>query len=104
MTMICAWKNITLPYGIVEMGNGGIIESMREKPELSFLTNTSIYIVEPEVVEDIPDGTPITFPEIIQNQIEHGRKTAVYPVSENEWLDMGQMSELEKMRERLYGR
>ena len=104
VTMICAWKNLTLPYGIVEMGNGGIIKEMREKPELSFLTNTSIYIVEPSVVEDIPEGTAITFPEIIQMQIDKGRKAAVYPVSESEWLDMGQLSELEKMRERLYGR
>jgi dTDP-glucose pyrophosphorylase len=104
VTMICAWKNLTLPYGIVEMGNGGIIEEMREKPELSFLTNTSIYIVEPSVIEDIPVETSITFPEIIQMQINKGRKAAAYPVSESEWLDMGQISELEKMRERLYGR
>ena len=104
VTMICAWKNLTLPYGIVEMGNGGLIEKMREKPELSFLTNTSIYIVEPSVIEDIPEKVPITFPEIIQMQINKGRKAAAYPVSESEWLDMGQISELEKMRERLYGR
>ena len=102
--MICAWKNLTLPYGIIEMGNGGIIEEMREKPELSFLTNTSIYIVEPSVVEDIPAGASITFPEIIQMEINKGKKAAAYPVSESEWLDMGQISELEKMRERLYGR
>ena len=104
VTMICAWKNLTLPYGIIEMGNGGIIEEMREKPELSFLTNTSIYIVEPSVVEDIPAGASITFPEIIQMEINKGKKAAAYPVSESEWLDMGQISELEKMRERLYGR
>ena len=104
ITMVCAWKNITIPYGIVEMGKNGAIENMREKPELSFLTNTSIYIVESEVLDDIPDDTAITFPEIIQMEKEKGRKTAVYPVSESEWLDMGQMSELEKMRERLYGK
>ena len=104
ITMVCAWKNITIPYGIVEMGKNGAIENMREKPELSFLTNTSIYIVEPEVIDDIPDNTPITFPEIIQLQMDRGRKTAVYPVNESDWLDMGQMSELEKMRERLYGK
>ena len=104
ITMICAWKNLTLPYGIVEMGNEGVIKEMREKPELSFLTNTSIYIVEPSVVEEIPEGTAITFPEIIQMQINKGKRAAAYPVSESEWLDMGQLSELEKMRERLYGR
>ena len=104
ITMICAWKNITLPYGIVEMGSNGIIEKMQEKPEMSFLTNTSIYIVEPDVIEDIPEEVSMTFPEIIQREIEKGCKAAAYPVSESEWLDMGQLSELEKMRERLYGK
>ena len=104
VTMICAWKNLTIPYGIVEMGKNGIIEQMREKPELSFLTNTSIYIVEPEVIEKIPDNTSITFPEVIQALMDRGEKAAVFPVNESEWLDMGQLSELEKMRERLYGK
>ena len=57
ITMICAWKNLKIPYGIVEMGKNGVIEQMKEKPELSFLTNTSIYIVEPEVIDDIPSDT-----------------------------------------------
>lgn len=101
VTMVCAWKNLSIPYGVVDMGINGQIEQMREKPELSFLTNTGMYIVEPEVLDDIPDDCPMTFPEIIQGQMEKGRRTAVYPVKESEWLDMGQMSELEKMRERI---
>ena len=104
VTMVCAWKNHTIPYGVVEIGKNGVIEAMREKPELSFLTNTGMYIVEPEVLEDIAPDTSISFPEIIQAEIRKGRKAAAYPVSESEWLDMGQMSELEKMRIRLYGK
>lgn len=103
ITMICAYKNLTIPYGIVEMGKEGIIEEMREKPEMSFLTNTGMYIVEPEVLEDIEDSVSIGFPDIIEKQREKGKNVAVYPVSESEWLDMGQLPELEKMRFRLYG-
>ncbi len=103
ITMICAYKNLTIPYGVVEMGLNGCIEAMKEKPELSFLTNTGMYIVEPEVLEDIADGVSVGFPDIIEMQKEKGRKVAVYPVSENEWMDMGQFSELEKMRAKLYG-
>ncbi len=103
ITMICAYKNINIPYGVVEMGANGIVQGMKEKPLLSFLTNTGIYIVEPEVVEDMVDGESIGFPDIIERQRKKGKKVAVYPVSENDWMDMGQISELEKMRERLYG-
>lgn len=103
ITMICAYKNIKIPYGVIEMGLNGTIEAMKEKPELSFLTNTGIYIVEPEVLDDIEYNVPIGFPDIIENERKKGKKVAIYPVSENEWLDMGQLSELEKMRIKLYG-
>ena len=103
ITMICAYKNINIPYGVVDIGENGIIKEMKEKPLLSFLTNTGIYIVEPEVVDDMVEGESIGFPDIIERQRQKGRKVAVFPVSENDWLDMGQLPELEKMRIKLYG-
>lgn len=103
ITMVCAYKNFSIPYGVVEVGRNGKIEAMREKPLMSFLANTGIYIVEPEVLDDIEDNVAIGFPDIVERQRLKGRNVAVYPVSEIEWMDMGQLSELEKMRERLYG-
>lgn len=101
ITIIGACKNLTIPYGVVEAGEDGVITAFREKPELSFLTNTGLYLVEPAVLEDIPGNEPQGFPDIIEDQRQKGRRTAVYPVSEEEWLDMGQLEELEKMRKRL---
>jgi len=103
ITMIGAYKNLTIPYGVIDIQEGGEVAAMREKPELSFLTNTGIYIVEPEVLEDIPEHTALGFPDIIEGQRQKGRKVAVYPVDEDAWMDMGQMTELEKMRKQLYG-
>ena len=80
-----------------------LIEEMKEKPLMSFLTNTGIYIVEPEVIDDMIDGENIGFPDIVERQRKKGRKVAVFPVSENDWMDMGQLPELEKMRMKLYG-
>ena len=103
VTMVGAYKNLQIPYGVIEIGENGIIQGMCEKPELSFLTNTGVYLVEPEVLEDIEDGVAIGFPDIIELQRKKGRRTAVFPVSEGQWLDMGQMDELESMRKTLYG-
>lgn len=103
ITMICACKNLHIPYGVVEMGVNGTIEGMKEKPVMSFLTNTGIYLVEPEVLDDIEDDVPIGFPDIVERERKKGRRTAVFPVSENDWMDMGQLPELEKMRLKLYG-
>ena len=103
ITMVCAYKNITIPYGVVEIGIDGAIEGMKEKPMVSFLTNTGVYIVEPEVIDDLDIGVAIGFPDIVEMERKKGKKVAVYPVSENDWMDMGQLSELEKMRTKLYG-
>ena len=103
ITMVCAYKNFSIPYGVIEMGKNGKIESMKEKPLVSYLTNTGIYIVEPEVLDDIEDNVAVGFPDVVDKQRAKGKNVAVFPVSENEWMDMGQLNELEKMRKRLYG-
>lgn len=104
ITMVCAYKNMNIPYGVVEMGTNGVITSMKEKPLLSFLTNTGIYIVEPEVIDYIKDGEVIGFPDIVERVRQNGKKVAVFPVSESDWMDMGQLPELEQMRIKLYGK
>ncbi|MGN0983432.1 MAG: nucleotidyltransferase family protein [Gemmiger sp.] len=101
ITMVCAFKHYTVPYGVVELGEDGSIAAMREKPELNFLTNTGVYVVEPRVVEEMRDGEKIGFPDVIKRYRDAGEKVGIYPISESSWMDMGQMEELEKMRQRL---
>lgn len=101
VTMLCSLKNFTIPYGVVNIGKDGMIQSMQEKPNMSFFTNTGCYFVEPEVIEDLPYNEPIDFPTIIEKYMAEGKKAGIYPIGEEAWLDMGQFDELEKMKERL---
>lgn len=102
VTMICAYKTVAIPYGVVDLGINGSIEGLREKPEFSFLTNTGMYIVEPEVLDYIENDTPVSFPDVVEKLRVQGKNVGAYPVSESEWYDMGQLPELERMRKRLY--
>lgn len=101
VTMICSMKNFVIPYGVVQINEQGCIEKMHEKPQLPYLVNTGTYIVEPYVLDLIPPETKISFPEIIERCMAEGYQVGIYPVSENNWLDMGQMSEMERMKKRL---
>lgn len=101
ITMICSLKNIKIPYGVVEISENGNIESMREKPELDFFTNTGMYIVESKVIFELEQNTSISFPSIIENYIKSGEKIGVFPISDKNWLDMGQLDELEEMRRQM---
>lgn len=101
ITMICSLKNVKIPYGVVEFNELGEIVKMQEKPEFSFFTNTGMYLVEPRIVDELDLNQSIGFPDIIEKYKNEGYKIGVYPISENKWLDMGQLDEMEEMRKRL---
>ena len=97
ITMVCSLKKFKIPYGVVEINKDGNIETMTEKPELTFFTNTGCYIVNPEVIEAIDENTDISFPDIALKYKSQGKNVGIYPISENSWLDMGQIEEMKKM-------
>ena len=101
ITMVCSLKNIKIPYGVIEISETGEIENMKEKPELSFFTNTGMYIVEQKVIEELEDNKAICFPYIIERYKAKGEKIGIYPISEKSWMDMGQFDVMEEMRGRL---
>lgn len=97
VTMICSLKNFEIPYGIVHFTEGGEISSFEEKPKMSFFTNTGYYILEPGIFNYIEENENIGMPDIITRMKEDGQKVGIYPISENAWLDMGQMDSMESM-------
>lgn len=101
VTMVCASKRLKIPYGIVKASKDGQVIGMEEKPELSFLTNTGLYVLEPEFLDEIPDNTFIHITDVIQKCIDKGKRVGTYSISEEHWMDMGQLDELERMRKRL---
>ena len=100
-TMICSLKNYKIPYGVVKFGEKGQITEMCEKPDMSFFTNTGCYILEPEVLNYVPEDMEIGMPQILtilqQNQFNVG----AYPISENAWMDMGHLDAFEIMTDRI---
>ncbi len=101
ITMVCAVKNFKIPYGVIKLDENGEIQSIKEKPEMNFLTNTGLYVVEPQVLNEIKSDVKIGFPDIIEQYRNAGEKVGVYPVSEQSWMDMGQLEEMESMKRKL---
>lgn len=101
VTMICSLKDFQIPYGTVEIGENGAIAGLKEKPRMSFFTNTGSYIVEPSVIDMIKPDTVVGFPDIIQQAKDAGENVGVFPISEKAWMDMGQFDSMEEMRKRM---
>lgn len=101
ITMVCAMKNVVIPYGTIQMSDEGKVLELAEKPTFPLMTNTGLYVVEPAFIEKIPPNTFIHITDVIQKCIDEGENVGAFPISEELWMDMGQMEELEKMRARV---
>lgn len=104
ITLVCALKKEIIPYGTIETDETGQIIELKEKPNFDFLINTGLYVIEPEIFNEIPKNTFIHITDVIQICMDKGFLVGVYPISEENWMDMGQLEELENMRQRLNGK
>ncbi len=101
ITFVAASKNIVIPYGIISTSSDGQVVKMQEKPEMSFLTNTGLYVIEPQVIDELKNNEFIHITDIAQRYIDKGNKVGVFPISSRAWLDMGQFNEMETMLKEL---
>jgi dTDP-glucose pyrophosphorylase len=97
ITMVCSVKTFIIPYGVIDIKENGQINSMKEKPELSYLVNTGLYVVNHKVIDEIEKNKYISFPEIITYFINQNRKIGIYPISEQQWFDIGEVDGMNKM-------
>lgn len=101
ITIVCAVKNFVIPYGSIKLDEGGKVFGLEEKPKFTFMANTGLYVIEPEFLKYIPHNKFIHITDIIEKCIENNENVGTYPISENAWMDMGQLDELENMRRRI---
>lgn len=101
MTIVSALKNIEVPYGVLHSDERGSIKSMEEKPKLSYFVNTGMYILNPELIEKIPENTFYHMTNLAEQLIREGTPVGMYPISEDSFLDMGELEEMNRMEKKL---
>lgn len=99
LTIVAAIKKYSIPYGILETTNNGLLENIKEKPELVYQINSGVYILEPEVINEVPENEFYNITDLIEKIMNRGGRVGVWPVSEKSWLDIGDWNEyLESMK------
>ena len=93
ITLVASTKRFNIPYGICELNGNGSLELIREKPGYSFLVNTGLYVLSPNVIGLIPDDEVFHMTDLMDKVKENNGTIGVYPVSENAWIDVGQWAE-----------
>ncbi len=93
ITIIGSMQHVSVPYGVLEMRNGGILHDIIEKPEYDLLVNTGFYLIKREVIKLIPKNTKFDFTDLIKKVKQQGGNVGIYPVSQQSWVDIGQWQE-----------
>ena len=97
LTLVTAVKSFQIPYGVIETGEDGLMEGLKEKPELTYMINTGLYILNPDCIDEIPEGDIFHITQLIEIIKEKKGRVGCFPVSEKSWRDMGEWQEYLKM-------
>lgn len=97
LTIVTMVKSFRIPYGVIETGEDGIMTALREKPELNYQVNTGAYILNPECIDEIPEGEFFHITHLMEKIKARGGRVGCYPVSEGSWHDMGEWPEYLRM-------
>jgi dTDP-glucose pyrophosphorylase len=93
ITIVAALKHYPIPYGTITTGANGKLKYLDEKPELTFKINSGMYILEPHLLDEIPENEFFHITSLIENVQKRNGKVGVFPVSEKSWKDIGSWDE-----------
>lgn len=93
ITIVTAVKSYKIPYGVIESGENGSLISLSEKPDISYMINTGVYLLNPELINDIPENQFFHITQLIEKIRKNGGQIGCFPVSEKSWTDIGDWDE-----------
>lgn len=97
ITIVTAIKSFHIPYGVIETGDNGLMKGISEKPDMSYMINTGVYILEPQLINEIPTDTFYHITDLIEKVRGKGGRIGCFPVSEKSWTDIGDWNEYLKI-------
>ena len=90
LTIVGSFKHYPIPYGTLETGKDGKLISLHEKPQLSFLINSGMYVLEPDLIDETPQNEFFHITDLIGKIQARNGKVGVFPISEKSWIDIGE--------------
>lgn len=97
MTIVTMVKSFKIPYGVIETGEDGLMVELKEKPEHTYMVNSGVYILNPDLINEIPEGEFFHITHLMEKVKARGGRVGCFPVSEESWKDMGEWKEYLKM-------
>ena len=100
LTIATKRREVTLDYGVMEIdsdnhGTSRIVD-FHEKPTIERMVSMGIYVLEPEVLDYIPEGRAFDFPELVNVLLAEDHQRIGAYVYDGLWLDIGRHEDYEQ--------
>jgi len=87
-TIAAHQRQIKINLGVIRMDGDGHVSGYIEKPSTDYIVSMGVYVFEPRVLEYIPAGQYLDFPDLILNLISSGETVNGYNF-DGYWMDLG---------------
>jgi dTDP-glucose pyrophosphorylase len=90
--------HVDVPYAVMELENGNIVKSFKEKPKYTYYSNAGIYLFKKELIDLIPENELYNATDLMNDVVASGKKLVAEPIL-SYWLDIGRMEDFYKAQE-----
>lgn len=90
ITVVAALYNLSVPYGVCDVDEKGVLQRITEKPEFSMLINSGMYILNAECLQLIPENRMFHITHLIEAVQATGKPVGVFPIPQSAYHDIGQ--------------
>jgi len=94
MTVAVRPYDAQLPFGVVQI-EGERVASVVEKPVQRYDVSAGIYVLDPDVLCDVPDDTLFDMPDLMAGLLAQGKPVGAYRF-DDAWLAVDRLEDLEE--------
>jgi len=97
LTVAVRQYDVKVPYGVVQ-AEGERVMALEEKPQINFMVNAGIYLLDPAVRRYIPREERYDMTQLIDTLLENDETVVGFPIMEY-WLDIGKHDDFEQAQQ-----
>lgn len=91
-------REVKIDLGVIKLDGDKSVVDYIEKPSTSYLVSMGMYVFEPRVLQYIPAGEHLDFPELIKKLLAAGETVSGYPF-DGYWQDLGHPADYEQAQQ-----
>jgi NDP-sugar pyrophosphorylase family protein len=88
-------RSIRIDYGMLHLDVAARLHAFEEKPEIVSPVSMGIYVMEPEILQFIPEGEKYDFPDLVQALLAAQLPVGAYRFG-GMWFDIGRADDYEQ--------